>query len=45
MFKEHLEVIYQESKDKNNLKFIKKIFKNKKVLQPQLRFKNILEDL
>lgn len=45
MFKEHLEVIYPENKDKNNLKFIKKILKNNKVLQLQQPFKNILEDL
>lgn len=45
MFKEHLEVIYLENKDKNNFKFIKKILKNKKVLQHLLLYKNILEVL
>ena len=41
IYKELLEVIYKENKDKNNLKCIKKIFKNKKVLQVQPQFKKI----
>ena len=44
IYKELLEVIYKENKDKSNLKCIKKIFKNKKVLQVRQQFKKILED-
>ena len=43
IYKELLEVIYKENKDKSNLKCIKKIFKNKKALQVHQQFKKILE--